>query len=98
MSLLDVLKQAGVGAVEATNPVAVQYAVVTGIGPLTVRVDQRFTLDEDFLVVPEHLTEYKVTLEQGEVLIRRGLQAGDKLMLMRVQGGQQFVVLGRVSS
>jgi hypothetical protein len=98
---LDLVKQASIGAVQATNPVAVTYGTVSQIEPLEVSVDQRFTLPEVFLVVPEHMTEYKVTVntELGpqEIVIRRGLEVGDKVILLRAQGGQQYVIVGRVS-
>lgn len=32
------------------------------------------------------------------IVIRRGLESGDKLILLRVQGGQQYVILDRVVS
>jgi len=32
------------------------------------------------------------------IVIRRGLEVGDSVLLLRVQGGQQFVILDRVVS
>lgn len=40
----------------------------------------------------------KPALPEKPVVIRRGLEKGDKLLLLRVQGGQQFVILDRVVS
>lgn len=100
MKMIDIMKKAGVGAVDAGKPVAIMYGTVTQSNPLEVSVDQRFTLQEVFLVVPEHMTEYKVTVntELGpqEIVIRRGLEVGDVVILLRVQGGQQYIILGRV--
>jgi hypothetical protein len=31
------------------------------------------------------------------VVIRPGLEAGDKVILLRVQGGQQFLILDKVA-
>jgi hypothetical protein len=117
--LLGVMKQAGTGAVEAGNPVAVLYGEVEKESPLAVRVDQRFTLTSEFLVVPESLLEHKLDLQhshtytdaggsgtsirvtetafaESPAIIRRGLEMGDKLLLLRMQGGQRYVVLDRV--
>jgi len=96
MNMLDMIKEAGIKAVEAGNPVHVLYATVSGIHPLQVNVDQRFTLTEDFLIVPERMTEYKAVLRDEEIIIRQGLQVGDTVLLLRMQGGQQYVVLDRV--
>jgi hypothetical protein len=108
--LVNMMKQLGAGAVDAGNPVTIVYGEVTQINPLEVNVDQRFTLSEDFLIVPEQLTSYEIDLKHthsysngttGEslvekVVIRRGLEAGDKLLLLRVQGGQQYIIFDRV--
>lgn len=99
-SLLNTIKQASMAANSASNPVNVLFGVVTKSNPLEVNVDQRFTLPADFLIVPESLMpiELPAALQQQEskLLIRRGLEAGDKVLLLRLQGGQQFVVLDRV--
>jgi len=90
------MKRAGLGAVEATNPVAILYGTVTAVQPLEVRIDQRLTLPEPFLIVPEHMTESRITVDGQEIVIRKALEPGDRLVLMRVQGGQQYMVMGRV--
>lgn len=118
MSLLDVIKQAGLGAVGATNPVALSNGTVMRVNPLEINVDQRFILTEDFLIVPESMTRYEIDLmhthnfedetamttrvkvtEEGlasKIVIREGLKIGDIVLLLRVQGGQQYVVLDKV--
>lgn len=106
------VKQAGVGAVDAGNPVSVLFGTVVRSSPLEINVDQRFTLTADFLIVPEQLTAYEIDLKHahasgagmtGEalaepVVIRKGLTEGDVVLLLRMQGGQQFVVLDRMVS
>lgn len=96
MRLVDLIKQASLGAVEAANPVAVLFGTVTKTNPLEVNVDQRFTLTNEFLIVPEQLTEYRVTINGQNVIIRRGLNVGDKVLLLRMQGGYRYVILDRV--
>lgn len=95
-TMLDIIKKAGVGAVEASSPVALLYGVVLSVSPLQVQVEQRFTLPESALVITEQLTEYKVRIGEEEVTIREGLYAGDRLLLARMQGGQSYVALDRV--
>jgi hypothetical protein len=94
--MVRLMKQASLGTMESGKPVAIQYATVTQINPLEVNVDQRFPLSEDFLIVPEHMTEYKITIGSTEYTIRQGLKQGDGVILLRVQGGQQFIILGKV--
>lgn len=46
--LANVIKSAGVGAVQASSPVEITLGVVSNTSPLEVTIDQRFSLDEDF--------------------------------------------------
>lgn len=119
--LLGVMKQAGAGAVEAGNPVSIMFGEVESAEPLKVRVDQRFALTAEFLVIPEALTRLELELRHAHqytdtsgsgttvkmtdpelpeepVVIRRGLETGDKVLLLRMQGGQKYVILDRVVS
>lgn len=108
--MLDVIRQAALTAMEAGNPVAVMFGTVTNINPLEVNVDQRFTLDADFLIVPDSLIKYEIELKHshqvsngttGEaltepVVIRPGLQVNDRVLLFRVQGGQKYLIMDKV--
>lgn len=40
--------------------------------------------------------ETKPALPEKPIVIRRGLEAGDKLLLLRMQGGQKYIILDRV--
>ena len=35
-------------------------------------------------------------MEDGYIVLNRGLAAGDKVLLLRVMRGQQFVILSRI--
>lgn len=83
MGLLETIKRAGLGAVEAGNPVAVLFGTITKKNPLEVIVDQRFPLTEDFFIIPEDVR-------------KKVLEPGDTLLLLRVQGGESYVVLDKV--
>lgn len=83
MALVNLIKQASMGAFENSNPVAIMFGTITKTEPLEVNVEQRFTLTRDFLIFTE-------------IFNQRVLQRGDKVILLRVQGGQQYVVLDRV--
>jgi hypothetical protein len=94
--MLDIIKQASLGAVSNTNPVAFSYGTVVGAQPLQIQVEQRFILTGPALVVPESVMESKAVLEGREILLRRGLEAGDRVLLGRMQGGQSYIVLDRL--
>lgn len=114
MSLIDVIKKAGVGAVNADNPVNFIFGTVSQEKPLEIEIHEKLKLTKEFLVLTERVTRYEVDLEHDhtnsggvttkalkdkllkETPIRTGLKKGDKVVLARVQGGQQFVVLDKV--
>lgn len=104
---MNAIRQAALTGMEAGKPAAVMFGEVVSGNPLQVNVDQRFTLDADFLILPESLTKLELNLSHTHgstgpgltdpVVIRPGLQAGDKVILLRVQGGQQFLILDKVA-
>ncbi|MEK8131245.1 DUF2577 domain-containing protein [Paenibacillus filicis] len=96
--MLDVIKKASLGAVDAGQPLAVLFGTVVSVRPLEVSVDERFLLPEELLLVPESMRRQELTLSGQKVVIRDGLYAGDRLLLLRIQGGGQFIVLDRVVS
>ncbi|MEF2964928.1 DUF2577 domain-containing protein [Paenibacillus sp. M1] len=110
MALGDKIRKLGSDAVSAGNPVAVLFGKVTRTNPLEVNVDQRLTLEEDFLILTESLLRYEADLTHyhlsgggatqdaltDKLVIRPGLQTGDTVLLLRVQGGQKYVVWDKV--
>ncbi len=82
MSIVDKIRRISAGTTEAGDPVAVLQGTVEGTNPLTVRLDQRLSLTEDFFVM-------------GASVAERGFELGDRLILLRVQGGQRFVILDK---
>lgn len=41
---------------------------------------------------------YKMTADSGRLKIQNGLSIGDVVMLLRVQAGQKYIVLGRLAT
>lgn len=83
--MLDIIRKASLGAVSNTNPLAIMYGTVVSTSPLEINIDQRFTLPASVLVVPETISK-----------LSGGLQQGDRVLLLRAQGGQSYVVLDRL--
>lgn len=83
VELLQTMKRAAVEAVAASQPVALCYGKVTSVEPLQIMADQKLPLEG----------------EQLELLsaVRNGLQLGERVLLLRWQGGQKYLVLDRVS-
>jgi hypothetical protein len=58
--LIDVMKRASMEAVANAQMCDLRYGKVTSVDPLEVYVTNLFTLPEELLVVPEHLTDYEI--------------------------------------
>jgi len=94
--LMGAIKQASMGAMDASAPVAVRIGTVKSVSPLAVTVDQRLTLSSEFLLRTAATLPLKVMIGGTNYSVRDDLQAGDGVVLLRVQGGQQYVILDKV--
>ena len=80
--LLKYIKQAGTEAVANGAPCAVMFGQVTSVEPsLKIKVEQRLLLGEKQLIRTESTQK---------------MQEGDNVILLRMQGGQKFIVLDKV--
>jgi len=81
-SLLRIIKKAAVEAVENSKPLAICGGIVIKEKPLEIKVaEQELILDSDFFIFVLGLGEMK---------------KGDKLLLIRKQGGQKYYVINRL--
>lgn len=80
--LVKLIKRAAVEAVQASSPMGVEYGLVTSISPLGITVDQKKILTEAQLILTNAVRDY-------------ALQMGEKVILLRCDGGQQYIVLDR---
>ncbi|GAA0229952.1 DUF2577 domain-containing protein [Metaclostridioides mangenotii] len=81
--IYDTIKEAALTAVEASKPVAICFGNITSISPLTILVELKMPLSMAQLILTE-------TVRKKE------LKIGDKMILIRMQGGQKFVVIDRM--
>ena len=78
---VGLVKQAAVEAVQAEKPLELRFGSVVSSSPLTVRVEEKLLLTSAFLLIPERLTD---------------LLPGDRVALLRVQGGGRYLLLDRL--
>lgn len=66
-------------AVNASKPTDGIEAEIISLEPLKIKVDQKLTLTKEFLTITNEM----------EGKLKKG-----KVMLLRLQGGQKYVILG----
>lgn len=81
MNLIEIIKRTAVDAVRQTYPLELLFATVTQDedgGGLLIKTEQKQPLSRAFFI------------ENGKL---DGLKKGDRLSVLRLQGGQRFYVL-----
>lgn len=109
MGMIDTIKRASIRALNASNPVNIVFGEVLDTDNFKIKIDQKLILDRNFFIIPESLTRHEIDLTHehtytggttetslSKLVIREGLKQGDKVLLLRVQGGQQYIVLDKV--
>lgn len=111
--LIKVIKQAAMDAVNNSQMCDLRYGKVVSTAPLKIQVTNQLTIPSSLLIVPEHLTDHKVSVslnwntesaeEHSHVVsgnktmtIHNALKTGDKVALLRKQGGQSYFILDRI--
>ena len=91
--MLELIKQASVNAINASNPLDIEFGTVTDAENITIKISQKKILPKEFFVVPESLTRYEVTLnskvadgtsESDKLVIREGLKIDDTVILLKI--------------
>lgn len=82
-----IIKRIAKDTIENDKPTRLMYGKVTSVSPLRVNIEQRMEIDRRFLVIVERLTKNDDKL-----------RVGDKVALLREQGGQKFLIIDRVVS
>ncbi len=96
VEIVRLIKQAAVDAVNASCPVNVVFGTVETEKPLSIRVNQKMLLTEEFLTVDENLTDYTVNMEVNHVTEKMSGGAKDPSFtshLHQYKGVKPFKVL-----
>lgn len=80
--LVEMIKQIAAGVYDAKAPMEICYGTVQSLSPFKIRMDQKKVLGKEYFVV-----RYGTTTQSFEV--------GDELILIRMQGGQQWLIFDR---
>lgn len=96
---LRCVKRSGKEAVGASDPMQVLFGEVMSDSPLKIVVEQRLPLDEEHIILTNAVRDHEVEMTNDSVrkkiVVHNRLLKGDKVQLLRVQGGQQYVVFDK---
>lgn len=80
--IYEIIQQIAIKAVEATKPCCVLRGVIVKIAPIEIDLGDLGVIDEDFLIKTE--------------AAKNNLSVGAKVVLLRLPGGQDFLILDKV--
>ena len=96
----NAIKQLSQAVTEQGKPTDIRYGKVISTSPLRVQISTELTLPQSVLVVPKSLTDHTVEVMIDNVIkpmtIRNALKVGDKVLLLRQQGGQSYIILDKI--
>ena len=81
-NLVEMIKQIAACVYDAKAPMEICYGVVQSRSPFKVRLDQKKVLGKEYFIV-----RYGTTTQSFEV--------GEELILIRMHGGQQWLIFDR---
>lgn len=98
--ILQSIQSASIGAVEGSKPVTIAFGKVESPKPISVKVENKMSLEKEQLIVPACFQKFEVPCEidgkKGKAKFDNTLKAGEEVILLRLQGGQQYLILDRL--
>lgn len=131
--IVDVMKEAAMGAYEASKPMTIMYAQVTAVDPIEITINPSITLKEadGQIKLARQVTDYDTSIsligpaDEGDtvwrteekgggsgeasyeshyhditgkhrITVHNKLKVGEKVILVRMQGGKEYLVIDRV--
>ena len=98
--LLGVLQQIMQENQQAMKPTELAFGTVVSVGPLSILVDNTAEPNpETGLILTDSVVARSAKVQGGSggtVVINPGLSAGDRVVMLRVQRGQRYIVLSKV--
>ena len=100
-NLVELIKHAACEANEAGSPSTFVYGTVISSNPVSIQIDgdNKLTIGKEFVVVPKQFTDHEVEISDGsrkKIAIFNALKKEERVVLIRQQGGQKYLVIGRM--
>lgn len=99
-NLVELIKKIAIQVVEDSKPAGVVYGTVLSTNPLRITIDQKLTLESTHISLTSNVKDYNVDITLDGIrrnyTVHNGLKNGEKVILLREQGGQAYIVIDRV--
>ena len=98
--LVGVIQQIVQNTIEAMKMADKATGTVESVSPLRVKIDSSIqSVPSAALLLTDTVRERVVPVQGGEgtVTIREGLKEVDRVLMLKVQNGQQYIILSRIT-
>jgi hypothetical protein len=97
MELIERLKSIVNDTVKAMDLLDTGYATIESVSPLTLKIQAtQLIVTEPVAVLTDNLRYRAVTVQGETVVINPGLKAGDKVLVLKANAGQNYIVISKV--
>ncbi len=105
--MLEAVKLLAYDVLQQENLTDICYGTVTETEPLKIVLEQKLELTESFLVLSQNVTKHTINYSmrrkdsdenwvQYEMIVEKQLKKGERVILIKMTGGQRYVVIDRV--
>lgn len=95
--IIDSLRRAVKTTVEAMDLLDLGYATVESISPLSLSIKKtNLKVTEPVAVMSDNVRYRSVNVQGQRVVINPGLSVGDKVIFLKANAGQNYVVISKV--
>jgi hypothetical protein len=98
--LIGVIQRIVQNTINSMNMADKATGTVESVSPLRVKIDSSIqSIPSAALLLTDTVKERIVPVQGGEgrVTIREGLKEGDRVLMLKVQNGQQYIILSRIT-
>lgn len=97
MELYDAVRQIVHNVVKNMDPTGISYATVISAAPLKLEIQATLLQVEEPVAVMTDAVRYRDVMIAGEkVIINPGLVPGDKVLAIKANSGQNYIVISKV--
>ena len=105
--MLEAVKLLAYDVLQQENLTDICYGTVTETEPLKIVLKQKLELTESFLVLSQNVIKHTINYSmrrkdsdenwvQYEMILENQLKKGERVILIKMTGGQRYVVIDRV--
>lgn len=95
--IIDSLRRAVETTVDAMDLLDLGYATVESISPLSLSIKKtNLKVTEPVAVMSDNVRYRSVNVQGQRVVINPGLSVGDKVIFLKANAGQNYVVISKV--